>query len=284
VAGIINLASPRPAAFTDDNVRSLEILAERAAIAIGNARRCAEHVRQGEMLRRRIQLQERLCEIFMALHSHLGLEEVLRRIAHAIPDTVGFNVALLGLVIGDPPCLHRVASAGIPLDTFQEMQRYCPSLVNYLKVMQEEFCIGHSYLLPHHYADAWELDVVHHTVVEVPENVPPGHWHPGDVLLVPLRAGEGALVGLLSVDDPQDGLVPSRAQIEALELFAAQAAIAIENARLLEETQRRAVQLETIGQVSRHISAILDLDGLLTEVVNVIKEQFGYYHVHIFFA
>jgi PAS domain S-box-containing protein len=284
VAGIINLASPRPAVFTDDNVRSLEILAERAAIAIGNARRCAEHVRQGEMLRHRIQLQERLCEIFMALHSHLGLEEVLKRIAHAIPDTVGFNVALLSLVKGDPPCLRRVASAGIPLDTFQEMQKYCPSLVNYLKVMQEEFCIGNSYLVPHHYADAWELDVVHHTVVEVPENVPPGHWHPGDVLLVPLRAGEGALVGLLSVDDPQDGLVPSRAQIEALELFAAQAAIAVENARLLEETQRRAVQLETIGQVSRHISAILDLDRLLTEVVNVIKEQFGYYHVHIFSA
>jgi PAS domain S-box-containing protein len=284
VAGIIALASPRPVAFTDDNVRSLEILAERAAIAIGDVRRCAEHVRQGEMLRHRVQLQERLCEIFMALRSHLGLEEILKRISQAIPDTVGFNVALLSLVKGDPPCLRHVASAGIPVDTFQEMQRYRPSLDNYLKVMREEFCIGNSYLLPHHYADAWELDVVHHTVIEAPENVPPGHWHPGDVLLVPLRGGEGALVGLLSVDDPQDGLVPSCVQVEALELFATQAAIAIENAHLLEETQRRAVQLETIGQVSRHISAILDLDRLLDEVVNVIKEQFGYYHVHIFFV
>ncbi len=61
-------------------------------------------------------------------------------------------------------------------------------------------------------------------------------------------------------------------------------ASAIENARLLEETQRRAVQLETIGQVSRRISAILDLDRLLAEVVNLIKAQFGYYHVCIFFV
>ena len=61
-------------------------------------------------------------------------------------------------------------------------------------------------------------------------------------------------------------------------------ASAIENARLLEETQRRAVQLETIGQVSRRISAILDLDRLLAEVVNLIKAQFGYYHVRIFFV
>ena len=284
VVGIINLDSPHPAVFTDDNVRFLEALAEQAAVAIGNARRYAEHVRQGEALRRRIQLQERLFEISMALHSHLGPEEVLECIVQAIPDTVGFNVALLSLVEGDPACLRRVASAGIPLVTFQDMQRYRPSLVNYLTVMREEFRVSNSYFLPHHRADAWGLASVRHTGTEGSETMPSGHWHPDDVLLVPLRGGEGTLVGLLSVDGPQDGLVPSRAQIEILELFATQAAIAIENARLFEETQRRAVQLETIGQVSRHISAILDLDRLLHEVVNLIKERFGYYHVHIFFV
>lgn len=71
---------------------------------------------------------------------------------------------------------------------------------------------------------------------------------------------------------------------EVLESFASQAVLAIENAHLLEETRYRAVQLEAIGQVSRHISAILDLNRLLTEVVNLIKEQFGYYHVRIFLS
>ncbi len=281
VVGVINLESPCPATFSDENAHFLEALAEQAALAIGNARRYADQVHQGEALRRRIQLQGRLFDISIALRSDLGLEEVLERIVQAIPDTVGFNVAMLSLVEGDPPYLRRVASAGIPLVTFREVQKHRPPLANYLKVMREEFRTSNSYFLPHQRVNDWGSDIPHHTVTAGADTVPPGHWHPQDALLVPLRGGEGSLVGLLSVDDPQDGRVPNRAQIEALELFAAQAAFAIENARLLEETQRRAVQLETIGQVSRRISAILDLDTLLPEVVNLIQEKFGYYHVHI---
>lgn len=281
VVGVINLESPHRAAFTDQNVRFLEALAEQAASAIGNARRYAETRRQNEALSRRIRLQECLFELAMALRSDLGLEEILGRVVQAIPDTVGFDVALLSLVKGEPPCLHRVASAGVPLVTFREIQRHRPPLANYVKIMRDEFRISNSYFLPHHRADEWEAEVIHHTLVEEPYKVPDGHWHPRDVLLVPLQGGDGAPVGLLSVDEPQDGLIPNRIQIESLELFAALAAFAIENARLFEKTQRRAVQLETIGQVSRRISAILDLDKLLDEVVNLIKDRFGYYHVHI---
>jgi nitrate/nitrite-specific signal transduction histidine kinase len=46
--------------------------------------------------------------------------------------------------------------------------------------------------------------------------------------------------------------------------------------------QRRAVQMETNAQVSKEVTSILDIGDLLTQVVDLIRDAFGYYHVHIF--
>ena len=49
-----------------------------------------------------------------------------------------------------------------------------------------------------------------------------------------------------------------------------------------EALRRRAIQLQTIGEVSRKVSSILNLDELLSYVVEAIQAGFGYYHVDIF--
>ena len=41
-------------------------------------------------------------------------------------------------------------------------------------------------------------------------------------------------------------------------------------------------QIETVVDVSHRLTAILDLSDLMRQVVNLIKETFGYYHVHIY--
>lgn len=63
----------------------------------------------------------------------------------------------------------------------------------------------------------------------------PEAWHPLDALLAPLYTPEGELVGVLSVDLPVDRRRPGPWRRELLEMFAAQAAIAIDNARLRAE-------------------------------------------------
>ena len=52
-----------------------------------------------------------------------------------------------------------------------------------------------------------------------------------------------------------------------------------ERTRALEQ---RALQLETSAQVGREITSILDIDDLLTRVVALIREAFGYYQVLVF--
>jgi signal transduction histidine kinase/DNA-binding response OmpR family regulator len=61
-----------------------------------------------------------------------------------------------------------------------------------------------------------------------------------------------------------------------------QAAIAIENIGLLEETARRANQLETAADIAQQASSTLDTDALLNRAVNLIRDRFGYYHSSIF--
>jgi nitrate/nitrite-specific signal transduction histidine kinase len=49
-----------------------------------------------------------------------------------------------------------------------------------------------------------------------------------------------------------------------------------------EALRRRALQLETSAEVSRDITSILDINELLDSVVRVIRDAFGYHHVHIY--
>ncbi len=69
-----------------------------------------------------------------------------------------------------------------------------------------------------------------------------------------------------------------------LDLFGSignQIGIAIENARLFAAERLRAEQFQLISQVSHKFSAILDIDEVLAQVVRLVQESFGYYHVGI---
>ncbi|MFH8387901.1 PAS domain S-box protein [Kitasatospora sp. NPDC018058] len=76
-------------------------------------------------------------------------------------------------------------------------------------------------------------------------------WHPADWLLAPMYSAGGDLLGVLSVDRPHNGKRPDTSSLQALERFAAQASIAIGNARLRAEQQRVLARLEKEQQELR---------------------------------
>ncbi|MBA3532001.1 MAG: GAF domain-containing protein [Ardenticatenales bacterium] len=69
---------------------------------------------------------------------------------------------------------------------------------------------------------------------------------------------------------------------ELLATLGEQLATAITNAQLFRDMQRHALQVKTASELSRHITSILSIEQLLSEVVQLIRRNFGYYHVHIF--
>lgn len=55
-----------------------------------------------------------------------------------------------------------------------------------------------------------------------------------------------------------------------------------EHKQMEKALEQRASQLQIIGEVSRKVSSILNLDELLSYVIKAIQESFGYYHADIF--
>ncbi len=96
---------------------------------------------------------------------------------------------------------------------------------------------------------------------------------------VPLMVKETPL-GLLAVFHHQPGYFTAQHGDLALAV-AAQAAVAIENARLFEAVQRRGEQFRVLSQVGQRITSILDAKELMAQTAGLIGEAFGYYHVGI---
>jgi PAS domain S-box-containing protein len=108
----------------------------------------------------------------------------------------------------------------------------------------------------------------------------PGDEHIRGWLGVPLLVKDRA-IGMLSLDSSTPGRFSEEDAQIAL-AFTNQVAVAIENARLFEEIEKRARQLQTAAEVSRAASSILDPDELLRQAVNLIRERFDLYYTGIF--
>lgn len=98
-------------------------------------------------------------------------------------------------------------------------------------------------------------------------------------IAVPLLIGN-QLIGVLDVESEEPEAF-SRRDLRILSLFAAQAAVAIQNTRLYELERKRSAQLSLINEVSKKMASSLDPEQLLSQLVTSIQKNFSYYHVMI---
>jgi signal transduction histidine kinase/DNA-binding response OmpR family regulator/putative methionine-R-sulfoxide reductase with GAF domain len=100
-------------------------------------------------------------------------------------------------------------------------------------------------------------------------------------LAVPITL-QGEVIGVLDLQETDQHREWTREEVEIVTSVADQLALALENARLVEETQRRARQLAAASAVARDATAILEGEQLLNETVELISERFGFYHAGAF--
>jgi signal transduction histidine kinase/HAMP domain-containing protein len=99
-------------------------------------------------------------------------------------------------------------------------------------------------------------------------------------LVVPMIVGE-QVIGVLDVQsDELNHFAAGDVQVQST--LAAQVAVAVNNARLFEQTQQRAAEMQAVAEVGAEASATLDQQELLWSVANLVKERFGLYHAHIY--
>jgi signal transduction histidine kinase len=97
--------------------------------------------------------------------------------------------------------------------------------------------------------------------------------------LAPLIS-RGIVLGALFVTTSEQRIF-SEQDLDLLTSIGGQIGVAVENSRFFEAMQHRAEQFRLLSAVGRRFSSILDIDQVLAQVVRLIQQTFGYYHVAI---
>jgi signal transduction histidine kinase len=198
-----------------------------------------------------------LVETGIAINSELSLDGVLERIVEAAARVTGARYAALGVI--DP--------AGSGLERF----------VTYGMTPEVETQIGDP---PHGRGilgvlikDARPLRL--HDLSEDPRSVgfPPGHPPMGTFLGVPIVL-RGVAYGNLYLTEKEGGDFSDEDE-ELVTLLAAQAAVAVENARLYESATAWSEQLESLNEVGAALVSELELDPLLDLVATRLRQLIG---------
>ncbi|MBS45475.1 MAG: hypothetical protein CMH83_20350 [Nocardioides sp.] len=100
-------------------------------------------------------------------------------------------------------------------------------------------------------------------------------WHPHDLLAAPLHATDGTWIGLISVDIPEDGLRPDRAQRQQLERYAELAERTLRVALDREGLSRRTRMAEATRHVVRLASSWDDLDRVFEQCRSWLLDGFA---------
>ena len=102
---------------------------------------------------------------------------------------------------------------------------------------------------------------------------------PRSAVFVPLIARD-RVIGALAIQSYQPAAFTDT-HVRLLSIIGNQAAAAIANTRLLEQERRRTAHLQLISEIGQQIAAILDLDILFHQTVELVRATFGYAFVAI---
>lgn len=278
VIGVINLHSSRPRAFNRDALDFIRAVADQIALAIGNEERYHEQRRQRDLLAQRATTLNEVLRIGQEMRADRSLDDVLEQIAFSVAETARFrSVAFYLIDTDDSGGASLVAAAGLPLADIERLRRrHLPvSLLEHL--LDPQYRIGRSFFVPgqrvREIINGADLRLL--SPLETEGARTPDEWQIDDVLIVPLYRSKSRLVGIMVVDEPYDRQLPTPRSVETLEIFADQAAIAIENATLLREARSQADQMASLYRASAAMVSSLDLDGLLERIYEEIVAHVG---------
>ena len=208
---------------------------------------------------------QKVLEIATSINSDLALDKVLHQIVHAVADAVGFRIVLLRVLNDRSGAYEARAFAGLDRNAIEKLEQYDVGREDLESWLQDDFRVSRSYFISHKRKFWPENDQESYTPNLGARKE--GEWHQEDVLIVPLYAKDGAIVGYLSVDDPIDRRVPSREVIEAVEILAAHAVVALGNAALYERLGDSMRQLEEATERAE------ELNDLKSSFVSVVSHE-----------
>ncbi|HID87361.1 MAG TPA: GAF domain-containing protein, partial [Anaerolineae bacterium] len=244
LVGVICVQAYRSHAYGEEEQLLLSTIADQVAVAVENARLYEETKRHAEEM---TALHETMLDITAQLEMRRLLDAIIARAS----DLLG---ATGGLVF-----LHDPAREELVAVTCHNLERDYTGLT---------FEVGEG--VAGRVFQTGEPLIIDDYRTWVGKSPQVDDAYARSVMGVPLRWQERVIGVLDIVDNVRAGAFDEQ-DLQLLMLFADQAAIAIENARLFEETRWRARQLQALTETGLAIGSTLSLD----EVLQVALERLG---------
>ena len=196
-----------------------------------------------------------LVDAGIALTSELSLDALLQRIVETAAEITDAEYAALGVIDKTGQALERFLTTGISPATHAAIGEL-PHGRGILGVLIR---------------DVAPLRL--HDIADDPRSVgfPPNHPPMKSFLGVPIVL-RGAAYGNLYLTEKRGGDDFTEEDEELTQLLAAQAAVAIENARLYESSTRWLRQVESLNEIGNALASELELEPLLSLVARRLQE------------
>jgi GAF domain-containing protein len=254
VIGAVDVQSPRVNAFSAGDERLLITIAGQWAVILENTKLfAAERLRREQM--------ERLQSSAAAIAAELDLSTLLDLIVQEA--TRIFTAPAASLLLFNPAdqLLSIRASRGLSMNSTPQLS-IKPEWLGWTIDTAGRGANGEPQLI----IDLGALPVTgeHHEFFEAEDLC--------SLMRVPIIS-RGRLIGALDVYNRS---VPRRFredEIDLAKIFTSQAAVAIENAQLLEETRRRLAEISILFEAARAGASTLDLGQILDRVLEVIRRS-----------
>ncbi len=257
--GLMSVDDPRSGRRPDRvTVEALEIFASLTAFSIENYRLLERIRREAESARRE---RDRLVQLHLVAERIQRAEDVpsrLQVIADGIHEA-GWEHVVITLRDEhlEPTTLIQAGYSAEEAASLAGEVRSGAVWREWIKDLEfHKRKLGAGYYL--RYDDPWVREHALKDVPIEPSEVPADQWHPLDKLYIPLIGPQSQrIIGIIAMDSPVGGRVPTEDELRPFELFAAQAVAAVETARLYQETVRAAEQEQRINEVMEAISAAI---------------------------
>ncbi len=283
--GTISVASPTLNAFRRRDERFLSILANLAGIAIENSRLYARQIQLIKESQERLEAVERrnrelnsLRDILGALQSTLSLPEVLARIANGVIKGLNYQAVMLSTIDEAQQQLtvqEFTLEGGLAVQGLLELgQRLVgqklignsASLTDHQENIGIKVCLDGRIRVTHNLHDIFRPVVGQKSCQILQKSI----FKLDTFAVLPIRS-ENQLFGVLYAGTRRADVAPS--DLQALQAFANQAALAIQNARqferIHERLRRRMRELQSLQDIDRLITSTPDLEQLLRHILEV---------------
>ena len=215
-----------------------------------------------------------LLEVTRLVRTGEELPELLSAIARTVSDSLAFETVVINLYRREWD--DFVVSTVYGSDEAREaLLGQVRQVSDWEPLLDQRFLQRGAYLVPHGEFD-WEAHTGTVFTPDLPVSDDPNAWHPADALFAPMRASDGSLLGILSVDEPISGRKPSGDEIDVLVAVSEHAALAVESAQEATRAKANRDALERLLAVSTRLNEASEPRELLGLVCDAISEALGF--------